>query len=159
MTLLLKNLLFILLIPGSVAVYLPRFIAAQTGARAGAFPVLAAALLTLGLGIVLLCIWDFARQGRATPAPVDPPKFLVVGRLYQFSRNPMYIGVLTVIAGWALWYGSAWILAYGAAAGFGFHLFVILVEEPALSRRFGEAYKTYCSRTPRWLPRLWPSKF
>lgn len=156
MRLFLKNLLFTVLVPGTVAVLLPYRIVVRGGEALHVAPVrvlLAGPLIILGAAIYLWCLWDFAITGRGTPAPIDPPKQLVVRGLYRYVRNPMYVGVLLVIAGWAALSGSGAVMRYGVMIALVFHLFVILVEEPMLRRQFGEAYDTYRGTVPRWVPR------
>jgi len=70
----------------------------------------------------------------------------------SYVRNPMYIGVLTVIFAWALLFLSFGIFIYGMAVGLAFHLFVVLFEEPFLKKQFGENYGHYCKRVGRWAP-------
>jgi protein-S-isoprenylcysteine O-methyltransferase Ste14 len=156
--LLLKNVLFTLFVPGTVAVYVPLWIVA---ARAAAPPsgwtaTRIAAVLALAVGIVIYvwCVWHFALTGRGTPAPIDAPKRLVVQGLYRYVRNPMYIGVLLVIVGWAVFFWSGQILVYGLAVGMVIHWFVVCVEEPLLLRQFGEAYARYCEAVGRWVPQV-----
>ena len=110
----------------------------------------------LGAAILLQCGWDFATVGQGTPAPIDPPKSVVVSGLYRFVRNPMYIGVELVILGEALLWSSARLLGYALLLGLGFHLFVVFYEEPTLRKKFGPSYQEYCQAVPRWLPRLTP---
>ncbi len=74
--------------------------------------------------------------------------------LYRYVRNPMYVGVLTAIFAWALLFSSLGILVYGMAVGLLFHLFVVLVEEPSLQKKFGESYVRYCEEVSRWAPRF-----
>jgi len=153
--LLVKNALFTILVPGTVAFYLPYAIGTRvhTLSSVGPARLLAAApLLLTGIAIYLWCLWDFATAGRGTPAPIDPPKELVVRGLYRTVRNPMYVGVLLVIAGWLALLPSRALFAYAAVVGAFFHGFVILVEEPMLRRRFGAAYDTYSRKVRRWWP-------
>jgi protein-S-isoprenylcysteine O-methyltransferase Ste14 len=151
----LKNLLFTVLVPGAVAVYVPLRLAAGAWppvwglAQYAALPALAA-----GCAIYLWCLWDFASFGRGTPAPIDAPRRLVVRGLYRYVRNPMYVGVLLVIAGWALLFCSPRVLGYGAAVALSFHLFVVAVEEPTLRGKFGRSYERYCREVGRWVPRV-----
>lgn len=155
MPLFVKNLVFTILVPGTVAFYLPYAIGTRDSALSSVPPgrlLLAAPLLLIGSAIYLWCLWDFATAGRGTPAPIDPPKELVVRGLYRTVRNPMYVGVLMVIAGWLTLFRSLALLEYAAVVGFLFHGFVIVVEEPALRRRFGAAYDTYCRKVRRWWP-------
>lgn len=92
--------------------------------------------------------------GRGTPAPIDAPKRLVVRGLYRYTRNPMYLGVLTVILGWAFLFPIGTLVIYGLVVAAGFHLFVMYCEEPHLKRTFGRDYEVYSIRVGRWLPRL-----
>ena len=117
---------------------------------------IAAVPSVLGFGVAMRCVWDFGWTGRGTPAPVVPPKRLVVVGFYRYVRNPMYVGFFV---GWAgLWvvFGRANALAIGAvcAALLGTVLFVLLYEEPTLRRKFGADYEEYCRNVRRWVPRL-----
>jgi protein-S-isoprenylcysteine O-methyltransferase Ste14 len=96
----------------------------------------------------------FVGEGQGTPAPIAPTKHLVVGGPFRRVRNPGYIGVLSMVLGQGLFFGSAPVVAYAALLAVGFHLFVVLYEEPTLRRQFGEEYEAYCRRVPRWVPRL-----
>lgn len=154
MVLLLKNLLFTFLVPGTVAVYVPLLIAGGRPRAADAREPIATALLVAGGAIYAWCVWDFASFGRGTPIPIDAPRRLVVRGLYRVTRNPMYVGVLTVILGWAVLFRSAPLLIYALCVGSCFHAFVVLHEERHLRREFGEEYAAYCARVGRWLPRL-----
>lgn len=150
----LKNLIFTVVVPGTVAVYVPYLILSRTGAlEAPGWPlrVLGGLVLAGGLAIYAWCVFGFARA-RGTPAPIDPPRELVVRGLYRYTRNPMYVGVLSVILGQALLFRSLHLLAYTAGLFTVFHLFVRLYEEPSLTRRFGDAYLRYRRTVPRWLP-------
>src|SRR5215510_1528724 len=112
MKLLLKNLLFTLIVPGTVGVYVPLVLARHRSPASGLGFFLALALLVIGAVIYAWCVWDFATFGRGTPAPIDAPKKLVVRGLYRYTRNPMYVGVLTVIIGWAVLFQAAALVLY-----------------------------------------------
>jgi protein-S-isoprenylcysteine O-methyltransferase Ste14 len=117
---------------------------------------LAALPSILGFAVALRCVWDFGWTGHGTPAPVVPPKRLVVVGFYRYVRNPMYVGFAV---GWiGLWvvFGHASLPAITAVAAvaLGVHLFVIFYEEPTLRRRFGADYEMYCHNVRRWWPRL-----
>ncbi len=117
---------------------------------------LAAIPSVLGFAVALRCVWDFGWTGHGTPAPVAPPKRLVVVGSYRYVRNPMYVGFM---AGWiGLWivFGRAnpVVIAAAAAIVFGVHLFVVFYEEPTLRRKFGAEYTEYCRNVNRWWPRL-----
>jgi protein-S-isoprenylcysteine O-methyltransferase Ste14 len=158
MLLLLKNILFTLLVPGTVAVYIPLRLVASRGVPAPAewntAQVAGLLPLSLGTAIYLWCVWHFAVSGRGTPAPIDPPKRLVVQGLYRYVRNPMYVGVLLVIVGWAVVFWSSALLIYGLGVGMLEHAFVVLLEEPLLERQFGQAYVNYREAVGRWVPRM-----
>jgi protein-S-isoprenylcysteine O-methyltransferase Ste14 len=154
MVLLLKNLLFTVLVPGTVAVYVPLRIASGRSPDWGLGSPAAVALLLLGSVIYAWCVWDFAAFGRGTPAPIDAPKQLVVRGLYRYSRNPMYVGVLALILGWALLFRAASLLFYALAVAACFHLFVVFYEERHLLAEFGSRYRDYRAEVPRWLPRV-----
>ena len=157
MWLALKNLIFTLVMPGSVAVWIPLWIMSGDRARSGATAVsvargaLAWIPFAIGAAIYLWCLWDFATFGRGTPAPIDAPKRLVVRGLYRYVRNPMYLGVLTVIVGWCVRSGW-WLWSYLATVAVGFNVFVLLYEEPTLRRLFGAEYERYCAAVGRWIP-------
>lgn len=153
----LRSLLFTVVMPGTVAVYLPYAIrrgGAATLPAADGWRLLGAAVLAAGIAIYVWCVTDFALAGRGTPAPIDPPRELVVRGLYRFTRNPMYVGVLAVIVGQGVLFASLRLAVYAIVVLAGFHLFVIGYEEPALRRSFDGAYERYCAAVPRWLPRL-----
>ena len=155
MVLFLKNLAFTVLVPGTVAVLLPwRLASARLASRPLTVTewLLAAPAFLAGASIYFWCLWDFGRTGRGTPAPIDPPKTLVVRGLYRYVRNPMYVGVLLVIAGWALLVRARNLAIYGASVAAAFHLFVVFVEEPMLRRQFGASYDAYSVSVSRWLP-------
>ncbi len=152
--LLLKNLLFTIVVPGTVAVYVPLFLISHSSISFGAWLVLGLFLLLLGSAIYLWCIYDFSIAGHGTPGPIDPPKELVVRGLYRYTRNPMYVGILCVILGWALIFWSSNIAIYALFLGVAFHLFVLLYEEPHLRKVFGSSYERYCSQVDRWLPSI-----
>jgi protein-S-isoprenylcysteine O-methyltransferase Ste14 len=149
--LLLKNLLFTLVIPGTVGVYSPLWLVGDRPAVPPPGRWLALLVLAIGACVYAWCVWDFATFGRGTPAPIDAPKKLVVRGLYRYTRNPMYVGVLTVILGWALLFRSAVLCVYAAVVASCFHSVVVLYEEPHLARTFGDAYEQYRSRVGRWL--------
>lgn len=155
MVLFLKNVLFTVLVPGTVAVGIPYRIASRAGPRLvieASQLLWSAPLFVLGAAIYFWCLWAFAVTGRGTPAPIDPPTHLVVRGLYRRVRNPMYLGVLLVVAGWAVLSRSGVVVVYGLGVAGVFHLAVLLVEEPMLRHRFGASYEAYCRAVNRWLP-------
>jgi protein-S-isoprenylcysteine O-methyltransferase Ste14 len=113
-------------------------------------------LIAAGLPILLDSFRRFAVEGLGTPAPIAPPQHLVVRGAYRHVRNPMYVAVLSLVLGQGIAFASNSLLIYGAGLALGFHLFVLLYEEPALRRTFGSEYAAYCGNVPRWWPRLRP---
>ncbi len=151
MVLFLKNLAFTVLVPGTVAMIVPLFLIPHGPAGTAWQSWAGWPLLVIGTAIYVWCVWDFGVHGRGTPAPIDPPTRLVVRGLYRLTRNPMYVGVLSVIAGWALLFGSLNIVVYGLVVGLCFHVFVIVYEEPHLRKVFGPGYEEYCRTVGRWV--------
>lgn len=148
-----KTAIFTILVPGTVAVVIPRNIASDA-----ATPTLLSSIgflpMALGAAIYFWCAWDFATAGQGTPAPIDAPKRLVVRGLYWFVRNPMYVGVLLILTGESIAFRSIRILNYAFVVCIFFNLFVIFYEEPALTHKFGASYQEYLKSVPRWVPRL-----
>lgn len=150
-----KSLLFLIIAPGMVAGYIPLVLLSRgPQIETGVLAYLAIPLWIIGGVILLWSFWNFLKEGRGTPAPIDPPKELVVAGFYRYVRNPMYFGILLILLGYFLWFGFWWILAYAAFAFLITHLFVTLYEEPTLKKTFGTAYEEYLKRAPRWIPKL-----
>ena len=151
----LKSFLFLLLAPGMVAGYIPLALLRKgSQLETGALTYLAPPLWLIGGAILLWSFWNFLHEGRGTPAPIDPPKELVVTGFYRYVRNPMYVGILLILIGHFLWWGYGSLFIYAAFAFLATHLFVTLYEEPTLKRKFGASYEEYLRRVPRWIPRL-----
>jgi protein-S-isoprenylcysteine O-methyltransferase Ste14 len=152
-----RSLVWTVLLPGLFAGYLPwRYFGLADVQVNLQNPLHLIGLLCIGLGVVLLgtCIWEFARTGRGTLAPVDPPRQLVVSGLYRYVRNPMYLSVTAIVLGELLLTWSRPLLVYWALWFVAVNLFVIGYEEPTLRRRFGAAYERYTKAVGRWLPRF-----
>jgi protein-S-isoprenylcysteine O-methyltransferase Ste14 len=159
---LLRHLLAIGLLPFVVTVVIPAYVIRASGTPnvGWSLPSPLGLLLTLlgcvlvGLG-VLLVYWTvalFATIGEGTLAPWDPPRRLVVRGPYRHVRNPMISGVLSILLGEALLFGSVpllvWFLVFFALNA----LSMPLVEEPLLESRFGSDYIIYKRNVPRWIP-------
>jgi protein-S-isoprenylcysteine O-methyltransferase Ste14 len=154
------SVFFLLLAPGTVAGVIPWWISRwRMQPPLFGFPgfrLLGLVLILAGIPAVLDSFVRFALEGVGTPAPIAPPQHLVVGGLYRYVRNPMYVGVVTVILGQGLLLGNTHVLGYGAVVWICFHLFVVSYEEPALRRKFGAGYETFCANVRRWIPRVTP---
>jgi len=136
-----------LLLPGMVAFVVPWLLRPQP------FHVnaLGAPILAIGVAALLWCVRDFYVAGRGSLAPWSPPKNLVIVGLYRLSRNPMYVAVLLILAGWATLFGSRTLWIYAACVAFAVHLRVVFGEEPWLAKTHGTAWDDYRARVPRWL--------
>lgn len=119
-------------------------------------PFAGCALIGVGLLLMYRTISLFAAVGKGTLAPWDPTQRLVVRGPYRHVRNPMISGVLFILLGEAALLGSLpllfWFLAFFALNA----IFIPLIEERDLERRFGEDYREYKRGVPRWIPRLSP---
>jgi protein-S-isoprenylcysteine O-methyltransferase Ste14 len=153
-----RQLRAILLLPVTVTIVVPGLILWQSGVEIATWPLVAAgvALIALGLVLVTWTITLFARIGRGTLAPWDPTSRLVVAGPYRHVRNPMISGVLAVVLGEAALFGSVALLVWFGAVFLLNAVYFPLVEEPGLRRRFGGDYDAYSANVPRWLPRLRP---
>ena len=139
-------------LPGMVAFVVPFLLLGDRHAsRSPALPGIVVGVV--GLLILLGCVRSFYVEGKGTLAPWSPPKRLVRGGLYRFSRNPMYVGVLLVLAGWALAFGALTLAFYAAVVAAAFHLRVLLAEEPTLARLFGAEWDAFRRHVPRWIGR------
>lgn len=138
--------------PGTVAGVLPWRLRGQPSSSLPGGPVsriVSGVLVLGGTAVVAEAFVRFVRA-RGTPAPVAETEELVVDGLYRLTRNPQYVGVLSVIVGQGLGWRSWRTLAYGGAVATGFHLWVKAYEEPRLRLRFGDAYTRYAETVPRW---------
>ena len=151
----LRSLLFLLIAPGMVAGYVPLALLRKgPQIETGILAYLAIPLWLTGGVILLWSFWNFLREGRGTPAPIDPPKELVAVGFYRYVRNPMYVGIFFLLLGHFLWFGHLWLILYLVLVFVIVHLFVVLYEEPTLKNKFGKTYEEYLERVPRWIPRL-----
>ena len=154
------SIVFLLLAPGTLAGLAPWWISGWRMQAPlfglGLFRILGALLVAAGTIWLLDSFGRFALEGLGTPAPVLPPRHLVVTGWYRYVRNPMYVAVTGLILGQGLLFGDVRILRYGAIVWLAFHLFVFVYEEPTLRGTFGAEYQAFCDNVPRWIPRLTP---
>jgi protein-S-isoprenylcysteine O-methyltransferase Ste14 len=113
-------------------------------------------LIAAGVAVLLHAFVRFVNEGIGTPAPVAPTQKLVVGGLYRYVRNPMYLAVAATIVGQALVLGQPALLLYAAIFGAVVYAFVRLYEEPTLGSQFGDQYEEYRRAVPGWWPRRRP---
>ncbi len=109
-----------------------------------------------GFLLWISCILLFAFRGRGTFQVLDPPREFVIVGPYRYVRNPMYEGAFGIILGSAFAYSSPALLMLGIILPVVVHFIVVYFEEPQLERRFGDSYREYCRKVPRWLPRFPP---
>jgi len=164
MVMLLRHALAIAILPFTVSVLVPMWIARRYGvvsARGSSALVLAlqlAGLVVLAIGLVLFVtsLRRFANDGRGTLAPWDPPRRLVVRGPYRYVRNPMISGVAFILAGEAALFASIPHALWTLTFLFINLVYIPLLEEPFLEERFGEEYREYCRHVPRIVPRTTP---
>lgn len=152
-----RSIVWALLLPGVVAGYVPwRFFGLGQVSIDLGHPRHLVALGAIGIGAILLisCIVDFARRGRGTLSPFDPPRDLVVRGLYRYVRNPMYLSVALILLGEVLLTRSVPLLEFAGAWFVVVNIFVLGYEEPRLRRQFGAGYERYTARVGRWIPSL-----
>jgi protein-S-isoprenylcysteine O-methyltransferase Ste14 len=151
----LKSFLFLLVMPGMVAGYVPLALLRKgSQVETGILTYLAVPLWITGGVILLWSFWNFLHEGRGTPAPIDPPKELVATGFYRYVRNPMYVGIFLILLGHFLWFKYIWLIVYLIVVFLIVHGFVTLYEEPTLRQKFGASYVDYLERVPRWIPRF-----
>jgi protein-S-isoprenylcysteine O-methyltransferase Ste14 len=151
---------FFALAPATVAGLVPWWLTGWRPARplAELVPLraLGALLVLAGAGALVHAFVRFVVEGLGTPAPVAPTERLVVGGLYRYVRNPMYLAVLAAIVGQSLLLWQAVLVPYAALVALAFVLFVLGYEQPSLQRQFGSQYEAYRRAVPAWWPRLRP---
>jgi protein-S-isoprenylcysteine O-methyltransferase Ste14 len=152
--LVLRSAFWTIVAPGTVLVWVPLALLTTTSERfdLGVGRWLGLALIVLGAGGLLWCIWEFGKTGRGTLSPADAPRFVVRGGPYRYVRNPMYVSVLTVLVGEVVFLRSPWLIVWAAVVGSWF-VVVARLEERRLGDQFGEPYEAYRRSVPRWIPR------
>ena len=159
---LLHLFIFSVLIPGFVVGYIPFTIYRNHEIfDKGILNYFGLFLITLGIGLYLWSALSFLIKGKGTPSiwfakhlkfliGEEPIKMVSTG-LYNVSRNPMYLGVLTIAIGQAVFFESKTILIYSGILAIFFHLVVVYIEEPHLKNKFGAEYEKYLNDIPRWI--------
>ncbi|MEK6276700.1 MAG: isoprenylcysteine carboxylmethyltransferase family protein [Actinomycetota bacterium] len=160
-----RQLRAIVLLPGMAAVGVPALLVVMSGADPGwglpapaaiALGIAGAALILVGLRLWAETVRLFAAVGKGTLAPWDPTRKLVVQGPYRRVRNPMISAVAFVLLGEAAILGSPPLLVWLAAFVLVICIYIPLVEEPGLVKRFGAKYDDYRRAVPRWIPRRRP---
>lgn len=148
------SIVFLAVAPGVVAALIPYWLTGWNAAGdVATWQVVAgAALVMAGVAVLLNAFARFVLEGIGTPAPVAPTEHLVVGGLYRYVRNPMYIAVASTIIGQALLLGRPALLLYAVAFMVAVWSFVHWFEEPVLAARYGAEYESYRRTVRGWWP-------
>jgi protein-S-isoprenylcysteine O-methyltransferase Ste14 len=161
---LLRQLVSVALLPFTVAVVIPSWIA-RAAAASFKLPhsvadvvAFAAGCLSIAVGLVLFAssFFLFWTRGRGTLAPWDPPRHFVVSGPYRYVRNPMISGVILLLAGEALLLQSRALGEWAGAFAVINLIYIPLLEEPMLEARFGDAYRAYKRNVRMFVPRISP---
>lgn len=152
LSLIVRNLLFTIVVPGAGGAYVPWLILTRHGASPAPAAWYAVPVIGIGIALYLSCVWAFAVAGRGTPGPWAAPRRFVAAGPYRCVRNPIYIAALLIVSGEAWLFLSVDLLLYSGALAVSFHLLVIGYEEPGLRARFGEQYEAYRRTVHRWIP-------
>lgn len=151
------SLVFLLIAPGAATILMPWLLTGWDSTDPPpALKIAGAALIAAGAAVLLSAFARFVIEGIGTPAPVAPPEHLVVGGLYRYVRNPMYVAVTATIVGQAALLGRPALLLYAALFMAAVATFVYVYEQPTLSARFGADYEEYKRNVRAWWPRLRP---
>lgn len=151
----LKNVFFVLLQPGTVVVLIPYMIVKPSTlwAYGGDYFMphfIALLLFMVGFLVLLACVIHFIKRGYGTISPAIPTKRLVISGPYRYSRNPMYVAVLTMLLAMCILTRSMPLMLYTLGVFAVFYTFVRCFEEPRLHKDFGANYNSYCLKVGRW---------
>jgi protein-S-isoprenylcysteine O-methyltransferase Ste14 len=112
------------------------------------------AMAIAGVGVALALAGSISfHQAKTTvnPLKLEAASSLVSSGIYQFTRNPMYLGMLMVLLAWAVYLSSPWALLGLVAFVIYIDRFQIAPEEKALTTLFGTDYATYQTKVRRWI--------
>ena len=153
LSLVVRNLVFTIVVPGLGGIWVPWRILTRDGHTATPVAWEATGVIAAGAALYVWCAWNFAAVGDGTPGLWDAPSRVVAAGPYRWVRNPIYLAALLIVLGEAWLFMSLPLLAYAGVMAVFFHLFVTGYEERRLSRRFGNTYLEYRRTVPRWIPR------
>jgi protein-S-isoprenylcysteine O-methyltransferase Ste14 len=146
--------IFTLLVPVPVVIVIPWYIT-RWNLQPAFFGLEAlrylGALLTAG-GLIVYGV-AIGHLGHYGANPVPPVATIVSEGIYEWTRNPMYTGVVSALTGQAILFASRGMLYYALGWFLLFHVFEVTYDEPALKQQFAAVYPDYCRNTPRWIPR------
>jgi protein-S-isoprenylcysteine O-methyltransferase Ste14 len=148
--------IFSFILPVTVLVIVPLWVEENWTVRLSFHLFAGLIIAVIGLTIMALTISSFITIGKGSLAPWSPPKKLVIKGLYRYVRNPMILGVLTVLLGEALGVWSKNILVWAGEFFIINIIYFIIYEEPNLEKRFGDEYREYKKHVSMWIPRRTP---
>jgi protein-S-isoprenylcysteine O-methyltransferase Ste14 len=157
-----KQIRAILVLPGMVTIVIPATILYFNGINGFpaqwnvVLPIIGCVFVILGLALMVWTNRLFITVGKGTLAPWNPPQKFVVHGIYQHVRNPMLLGVFSILLGEAFFFGSLWLLGWFSFFCLLNMIYIQFVEEPGLVKRFGDDYLLYKKHVPRWIPRVKP---
>lgn len=147
-----------LILPITVVILVPLWIERHIFIAWGVPLIAGLVVISLGLFLMAETILAFIHIGKGTLAPWSPTRKLVIGGLYAYVRNPMILGVITVLLGESIAIASMPIFIWAVLVFLINTAYFILMEEPGLEERFGDEYREYKRNVRRWIPRLKPWK-
>ena len=153
LSLIVRNLLFTIVVPGLGGALVPWWILTSHGRTAAPAAWEAVGVIAAGTALYVWCVWNFAAVGGGTPGPWDAPSRFVAAGPYRWVRNPIYLAALVIVLGEAWLFLSLPLLAYAGIMAVFFQLFIIGYEERTLRRRFDGRYLEYRRTVSRWVPR------
>ncbi len=148
--------IFSFILPVTVLVIVPLWVEENWTVRVSFHLFAGLIIIVIGLTIMALTISSFITIGKGTLAPWSPPKKLVIKGLYRYVRNPMILGVLTVLLGEALGVWSKNILVWAGEFFIINIIYFTIYEQPNLEKRFGGEYREYKKHVSMWIPRRTP---
>jgi len=146
--------------PFSVLYIIPQFlmkfvnIESQEGFGIPGVEIIGIVLMWLGAALAIWCTILMFFFAKGTPLVTSAPQKILARNVYGYVRHPMMWALFFVVFGEALTFGQYILFIWLIAMSRIIYLIVVNYEEPQLERRFGEDWKVYCQKVPRWFPRL-----
>jgi protein-S-isoprenylcysteine O-methyltransferase Ste14 len=146
------------ILPITVLVIVPLYLENNLSVKHMPALVIGIIIMLIGLYVMTITFSAFIRIGKGTLAPWSPTKKLIVSGIYRYVRNPMIMGVFTVLIGESICILSSRIFFWAILFFIINTIYFVLYEEPNLEKKFGSEYLEYKRNVPRWLPRKKPYK-
>jgi protein-S-isoprenylcysteine O-methyltransferase Ste14 len=148
--------IFSFILPVTVLILVPLCIEPNIKVHQASIFLAGLLIIAVGLLILVATIISFIRIGKGTLAPWSPTRKLIIDGMYSYVRNPMILGVLIVLLGESVTLLSLNILIWALIFFIINNIWFIFYEEPELERKFGNEYREYKKKVPRWIPKLKP---